>query len=356
MELINERLRKRFDERYEFRLAKRNDIPAIMEYIDTCWRKGHILGKNRELFEYEFCDGDDVHFLLAIDRKTGCIEGLDGYYYTSSRRTPKEFDVWGSMWSVRKDHKNLPLLGIAIANNYFEKVGFRYEIGVGVNAMTATPLHQEHFNVATGILKHYYMLKRMSEYRIAKIVEPHYYDIDTQQETYALVQADSIDQVNSRFHFENKITTYPYKDGWYVGHRFFEHPIYKYNVMLIMNSNDEADAVMVLRNVELFGHHVLRIVDYMGDIAVLKKVRNQVYNLMDNTCEYIDFYCYGYDEKAILNAGFTERKKEDENIIPSYFEPFEQKNVEYWFNSDAKDNFVICKADADQDRPNIIIN
>lgn len=346
------RFDERFEEKYEFRLAKRGDIEAIMQYIDTCWRKGHILSQNRALFEYEFCDGDDVHFLLAIDRETGEIEGMDGYYLTSSRK--HDFDVWGSMWSVRKDHKNLPMLGIAIANQYYKQIGYRYEIGLGVNRVTATPLHQQHFKVETGILRHYYMLQPMQQYHIAKIIRMHTTDAVRHQDSMQLVKASDADAVNRVFDFDEKIKTYPFKDGWYVGHRFFDHPVYHYDVYTIMQNENEADAVLVMRKVSVGDRHVLRIVDYMGDIDCLQKVQKQLYMLMDADCEYIDFYCYGYDPAAILAAGFTERLQEDVNIIPSYFEPFEQRNVDYWFNSDAKENFVICKADADQDRPNVI--
>ena len=143
----------------------------------------------------------------------------------------------------------------------------------------------------------------------------------------------------------------PYKDAWYVSHRFFEHPVYHYEVYLLRD-DDKAYAVMVIRRVEHEGHECLRIVDYMGDIKALSGVSSALRGLMTDKSEYIDLYNYGYPPEDICAAGFTERTKEDENIIPNYFEPFVQKNVECWFNSDAKDNFVICKADADQDRPN----
>ena len=48
MDIKKDRFRKIFDDKYEFRLAKKKDIPAIMEYIDKCWKKGHILSQNRE--------------------------------------------------------------------------------------------------------------------------------------------------------------------------------------------------------------------------------------------------------------------------------------------------------------------
>lgn len=348
-----DRFDKRFEERYEFRLANRGDIEAIMRYIDQCWRKGHILSRNREMFEYEFCEGEDVHFLLAVDRETGEIEGLDGYYYTSSRRSG-DFDVWGSMWSVRKDHRNLPMLGIAIANHYYKILGYRYEIGLGVNARTATPLQRDHFKVQTGLMKHYYMLKERDNYTIARIASAKVTDADQHRDTLKLLQVEDRHQIEQIFDFEEKITTYPYKDGWYVDHRFFQHPVYHYDVYLIVGERAEAEALIVLRRVQHAGRNVLRIVDYMGKIESLPAVQHQLYDLMDADSEYIDFYCYGYDEQSILDAGFVERMPEDNNIIPNYFEPFEQKNVDCWYNSDAKENFRICKADADQDRPNMV--
>ncbi len=351
-EKMMERLATRFQEKYEFRLARRNDIEAIMTYIDEAWRKGHRLSYDRELFEYEFCDGDDVHFLLAIDRETGAIEGMDGYYYTSGNREWKQFDVWGSMWSVRKDHKNLPMLGMVIADEYFKQVGFRYELGVGVNRQTATPLHMDYFEVATGTLNHYYILNQQDSYRIAGVNQYETFKPYEASDTYELKRFKNIQEVKASFDFKSQITTYPTKDDWYVNHRFFEHPVYDYQIYGLCAKDGCAEAIMVLKATECNGKKCMGIVDYMGDISPLKHVGNTLYNLMDRDTEFIDFFCYGYEEAEILKAGFTKVENEGGNIIPSHFAPYEQKNIEYWFNSDAKDNFVICKADADQDRPN----
>ena len=37
-----------YDEQYEFRVANINDIEKIMEFIDSHWKKGHIMAINRE--------------------------------------------------------------------------------------------------------------------------------------------------------------------------------------------------------------------------------------------------------------------------------------------------------------------
>ncbi len=362
MRLAENRLKDLFERKYEFRLAKRNDIPNIMRYIDVAWKKGHILSKDRELFEYEFCEEgtDDVHILLAIDKATGEIEGMDGFYYTSSVREKGAFDVWGSMWSVRKDHKNIPMLGVQIANEYTRQVGFRYELGVGVNPVTAAPLQKDYFDVTVGKVNHFYRLNELNEYRLAEVVKYDQKNAERnsgssadQKTEHHLVRANNIDEVTASFDFEKKIKKIPFKDAWYVNRRFFRHPVYEYEIYLLCTKEGNADALMVMRRCWSEGRCALRIMDYVGDITALAGVSESLWKLMDSNTEYIDFYNYGYDVEDIINAGFTLRTDEDANIIPNYFEPFEKKNVDIWFNSDAKDSFVICKADADQDRPNM---
>ena len=60
----------RYDERYEIRLAKYNDIVNIMDFINKYWKQGHIMSCDREYFEYEFLEEDNVNFILAIERST----------------------------------------------------------------------------------------------------------------------------------------------------------------------------------------------------------------------------------------------------------------------------------------------
>ena len=78
-------------------------------------------------------------------------------------------------------------------------------------------------------------------------------------------------------------------------------------------------------------------------------------NLLSETdgAEYIDFYCAGINEEDVYEAGFVEVNEEDGNIIPNYFEPFVQENIDIWVDS-REYNSLFTKADADQDRPNII--
>ena len=58
-----------------------------------------------------------------------------------------------------------------------------------------------------------------------------------------------------------------------------------------------------------------------------------------------------FEHDYFVNGGFSLLKEHDENIIPDYFSPFEQRNIDIlcdYPNVDVR----ICKADGDQDRPN----
>lgn len=115
------------------------------------------------------------------------------------------------------------------------------------------------------------------------------------------------------------------------------------------------EAVIVMRRITVNDSQVLRIVDYIGNKQALQYLYGEFRRLMNDQVEYIDFYCYGFDRTILSRAGFIRREENDCNIIPNYFEPFLQKNVDIWFNSTCE-GITICKADADQDRPNIISN
>ena len=52
-----------------------------------------------------------------------------------------------------------------------------------------------------------------------------------------------------------------------------------------------------------------------------------------------------------MSAGFCERTENDSNIIPNYFSPYEQRNIEIYVSGNINDG-LFCKADGDQDRPN----
>ena len=62
---------------------------------------------------------------------------------------------------------------------------------------------------------------------------------------------------------------------------------------------------------------------------------------------------FGIPADVWLAAGFTERIEGDGCIIPNYLTPPLHENTEYYYFTNKPENFVMFKADGDQDRPNL---
>ena len=100
----------------------------------------------------------------------------------------------------------------------------------------------------------------------------------------------------------------------------------------------------------------LRIIDIIGNIKCGINLSGVLSSLLINyDCEYIDCLNSGIEEKYFKELGFS--LKNNQTIIPEYFEPFVRKNIDIYIAYRPKiNNFIIYKGDGDQDRPNEIRN
>ena len=338
----------KFDEVYDIRQAKYEEIPEIMDFYNTYWKKGHILGTNREFFEYEFITRGkkEVNFLIAKNRQTGEIEAAIGYMFASL-----DFkDGWGACWKVRDDVPVMPFLGVEIHKRLLN-MGFRFFPLIGANPNTAIKLFKNIFKYTAHKMKHYYRLNANFDYRIAKIKKKIIIPKDSTIEQCMPNRVYNIEELKKYFDFSLLKDTIPYKDEWYYNHRFFNHPIYKYIVYVLKKS------FFVAREQEILlgggkKYKILRIVDFAGEQKEFENTWDFFDKLIkENNYEYVDFYNYGMDEQALKNAGFVLKEENSVNIIPNYFYPFIQENIDIYI-AENNDKTVFFKADGDQDRPN----
>lgn len=338
-----------YDDQYVFRIARKSDIDSIMRFIKENWNANHILANNRNFFEYEFLESDGtVNFILAIDKEKGSIECLNGFLKAS--HDLHHLDIWGSIWKVLDGNKGM--LGAELIRRRKAMTNCRCDLDVGDNPNTAIPVLKVLLKRYTTKMDHYYMLSDRSDYKIAKI--EYVPEIQIRQESYSVVRLNSINEVKSVFEVEKYRNCTPYKDYWYIAHRFFEHPIYKYEVYGIKREN-KAEALFVLRIQEHNGREAVRFVDYIGERTLIRGIGKFLKGYLNKNqkSEYMDFYCAGIEEKYITEAGFIKLLPNDKNIIPNYFGPFVQENIDIWVDSRDR-NSMFTKADADQDRPNVI--
>lgn len=342
----------KYDDRYNIAIACRDDIDDIMNFIGNCWRKDHIMSLDRELFEYEFVDGDTVNFILARDNETNNIEAIFGFIYCSNPRGNLPKDLWGSFWKVYEEERNMPFLGIELAKRVYDLTGCRMHIGNGADPTTTIPLRKLFFKEKTGKMKQYYLLNNeKEEYVVAQIVNKKIGKCIQSVKLRDVIELKDFEAVRGFIDIDT-IDAIPRKDNWYVEKRYFKHPYFKYMVWGFVSDSGNK-SIVIAREIDVNGVKILRIVDYIGNHQAFAESGGFWQELLaKNNYEYIDFVEHGMDDNYILDAGFILREENDVNVIPNYFEPFVQKNADIWFHC-KNDATTFFKGDCDQDRPNI---
>lgn len=313
-----------------------------MRFIDTHWKKGHILGHDRNLFEYEFVNGDEVHFVIS-ENAQGEIDGLEGFIpYGKQHR-----DVLTAIWKVVKSDN--PTLGIEIFQFLLENTDARCVSGPGINKKTIG-IYQ-YLGIPTGLMEHWYCLNRDTEYKIASIADPYIPQIGTEG-LGRLRHFESFQSLEASFDFKSYYASNPrpLKEAWYIEKRYFKHPIYQYQVYGVVKEGC-VDVFLVFRIQEYGGNRALRLVDVVGNFSRLYGVTNEIDRLMvEYDAEYVDIYEAGLPSEEMKKAGWRQ-VKESGNTIPNYFSPFVRENIDIYYMSQDAD-ITLFKADGDQDRPN----
>ena len=330
----------------EIRFAKLLDTDNIMKFIHSHWKENHILSRNKDLFLYEYQDNDTINFVIAIDNKNN-IYGILGFIKSSNSNS----DIWAAMWKAIK-HDAHPMLGIELLEYLRNANNYNRLTCVGINTNTIAIYH--YLGIYTNHLNQYVIInKNIQNFNILKAEDIEFikqinFIEDTQ---YSLIK---LEECELDFNFDSQ-DYIPRKDKDYFIKRYFNHPIYNYIVYGIYKE-ELLTSLIITREVAIDNSKILRVMDYLGDENDIVHVSKYIYQIVtNNSYEYIDFMCYGFDEKNLKKAGFKKVDLDSSNIIvPNYFSPFVQENIKIKFFADIKDisKIRICKADGDQDRPN----
>lgn len=341
----------KFDKLCFFRFADIKDADRIMNFIYTYWSNAHILANNKEFFLSEFKNGNKLNFLIAEDKEKNDIQAIMGFFVYSSDEILNETDYSGALLKV-KNNSNIPLLGVEMLKRFLDMKKPRMYIGNGSNPKTALPWQKKILKHVTGNLEHYYKLNSSIEYKISKINDKIILPINSDFKC-ELIKYMDIKEMSLDFDLEAFKSRYPYKDKFYIQKRYFQHPIYEYLCYGVKIKNT-VDMVIIAREVEQNSSKILRIVDIMGNCNSIRYIGKSIDDLiLEKKYEYVDIYQYGIDELVLNDAGFINKKNTPNNIIPNYFEPFVQSNVDIYFHI-PNEKCYIFKADGDQDRPNKI--
>ena len=344
----------KYDNYYTFRIADLNDVDSIMRFIRDEWSETHILGHNRDFLCWmygnkEYGDEEKINFVLMLDNQQQIV-GLNGFVVYSDDLDRRY--VSSAITKVKSD-LCIPMCGVELIKRFHQLVPAKAYYSAGTNPSTILPIGKKIFHYDTGLMCQYYILnERLKEYKVAVINQKR--DATLVLSNYQLKEIKSIDELADKYNFEENHLYQAYKSKKYINKRFFEHPIYKYRVLGIVNPKytDTYSGVLFCREIEVNDSKICRVVDYLGEIDNLAKIggalRTEMY---EKQYEYVDFVVSELPEDIAKMAGFCLRTKTDENVIPMYFEPFVQKNIDIYYQRSDK-NIMIFKADGDQDRPN----
>lgn len=326
------------------RRATINDIPFIMDFLGTYWEKGCLLSRDRAYFEYEFVIDGTVNFVVAEHKESGVIDATQGYIQCS-KETPH--DGFAAAW-VSNPQSGTLLLGVAVSRNMINVTGARTLFGVGITDSGSKVASRYGGEGRIQKLSHYYRLAKRNVYTMARIVVAKY-EKGVTMKGKKLIPIPTIDNLNAWYNFSKHSCEPMYKDLWYVEHRYYSHPYYKFNIWGIEESPGNIIGLLVGRVVECSGSKCLRIMDFFGNEDMLAGIGSELDFIMNaNDMEYTDFYCAGISDKSMKNAGFTLRDDNDENIIPNHFEPYECKNIDILYSGGGLRAY---KGDGDQGRP-----
>lgn len=326
----------------EIRRAVVEDIPHIMQFIGRHYRKNHILAVNRIFFEWQYVDRGKVNMYIAIEGER--VYAIEGFVLYNDLDSP---DMTGSMWKSIYCQED-ELSGIHVDELLQLEIHPRYCYGTGYSSRTV----RFHKLLGHQVIKmpHYYRLNDLQHYKIAKIQCKNI--LERAETGYSLRKLETIDEFKKILPQKELEKRIFYKDYHYINKRFYQHPVWKYDLWAIVNDIGMAKSVIVTRTVESQEAKCIKIVDYYGVIEEFANITKPIDDLMrEKKCEYIDIYVYGISAEIMRRAGFNERTEEDTNIIPNYFEPFEQRNIDLWMMKPEIDNLILMRGDGDQDRP-----
>jgi hypothetical protein len=351
----------------EIRFAKILDAPRIVQFLHDYWRSDHIFCTNPELMFWQHKSptkpDEDITFVIA-DRMAndGTPEMIAILGFIPFRRFDNSVD-WSELslaiWKVRND-ANSPGLGLLLLKTIQRKLNPKIICAIGISNIVK-PIYTA-LGYRVGALSHYALFPECDS-NLSKIA------LNTPSLAHKIVAGDPLTSLIpivgesmpmgvSQAEIDTIARSQLPRKSWlYVLNRYVQHPWYQYEIRAIVN-NGVLRALIIWRRVQALGSSILRVVDVIGDYNVLAGCGpNLRKEIRAADCEYMDMLLYGIPKNIISDAGFISPDDHMNLILPNYFEPFEQKNINvevaYRINSAIDDSKVrLFRGDSDQDRPN----
>ncbi len=336
----------------EIELCPAGSAPQLMKFLDENWQRGHVLSRSRELLDWQHFDaGAGYYNYLLAKGKDGQIEAVLGFIPTDRYDSVIAGDcvVWLSLWKTRENSGN-PMLGLLLLKSLEVRRDWKAIGTLGVSDVAAKIYRLLKYK--TGFMNHYYIANPdLDKFRIAVLPE---------KKILKLQDGITLREITGKIpDVEIESGHIPAKTREFIINRYINHPFYNYSAYLAESAGQKL--VMIIREIEVNGATVLRVIDCIGNIELLAKAAGHLQELVVvNDAEYVDLMVAGEGVKAEIGECWSELDHgSGEVIIPNYFEPFVQENVKVGYafkllDSEETRPFLLFRGDADQDRPNFL--
>ncbi len=327
------------------RRAEIKDIPVIMKFLDDHWLQGFALAHDRTFFDWQFVHNGKVNIWIGIDDETGklyAIQCMIIYRYIDNP------DVSGSTWLAIKSPN--PLLAFDVQNSAWDELLPRAYPTPGLRPDAIKAFKLLGYPLIT--MDHYYRLADLAEYRIAVIKDK---VIPSVPDTgYSIIPCNTIKEFAEVISEEELIESVPSKDHNYIQWRYFEHPIFKYDLWKILDKTEQPKGILVTRDEYANDSVACKIVDFYGKSNLLGKITHALDELIvQRHYEFIDIYSYGVSADIYENNGWIKCDTQSANIITNFFQPYTPENSDICMVEPNYPGARLFRGDGDQDKPRL---
>jgi len=321
------------------RIADLEDYKRIMNFIDLYWKKKHILSMNENFFLYEFANNKKLNFIIS-ENNDKVIDGILGFI---SYGTWGSTDIFTVMWRVINHNNNN--IGYKMYNFLLSNKAINSVSSLGINPSTIS--YYKFIGLITGNLNHWYRLNKLTKYNLGIIVDS---SIPSSKEcpSISVKKIYTIEDLSDFFIRDYDVV--PLKSKEYFNKRYFKHPIYEYMIFNFHKIDCQGALIVVMRIDVYKTYKALRIIDMVGNFNIFYSLGHWIdCQLAEYECEFVDIYEKGLESNILISCGFRDVEKSG-NIIPNYFNPFEQRNITINYAT-TLEGIILFKGDGDQDRP-----
>ena len=313
------------------------DVADVVRFLDEEWKRGHVLVTSRALLDWQYRNADGGYSFL-VARQSGEVVGLLGYIATR-RYDPSLAGanvLWLTTWKV-KTEASVAALGLSLLQRVRTAEPHVALGALGLNPATCAIYSTLGFRV--GELEHYAVNRSGAGATTSSSISA--VDATTRADFDALT-------------ISSGAAVAPRKTARYFHDRYVAHPFYAYRVVCLRGGEIPV-GLLATRVAEHEGRRALRIVDFLGEPAVLGQCGGVIQSMLrDHDAVHADVYNIGIDAAVFEHAGFRRIDPDGAEIVPDHFEPFEARNVRLFFAVHGATDVMLFKGDADQDRPNRI--